>query len=278
MFKCVNLKQEQTSSLVMELLILLVVVVAVHWFEYNQTIKEYTVSQVPVSEVSTVIGDKTPIMFEVGALPWRPELATKASWTINQAPVSSWLKNPESIQNNEELAAELELNKGLSEIDQARRFWWLPGLYNSSVDYLHDEVTALSWVSAEREWIGCSSGEPLLVWLTHSRYRQYLPEYVTDPWSLTVDTAPYIGRVQYIEVRIQPGWAFGIPAHWGYSIRCSAPSWSWSTEQHSLLSLAITQTPAVLTELYSMYLNQKYTEEPEGPDQQSLTEIQHTTP
>jgi hypothetical protein len=260
----------------MELLILVVVIIAVHWFEYNQAIQEYTVSQVPANEVASVIADKTPIMFDVGALPWRPEIASKAAWTVNGGSVMDWLKEKGSIDNNEELAKEMELTKGLSEIDQARRFWWLPGLYNTSVEYLQNEVVALTWVTAEREWIGCSAGEPLLVWLTHSRYRPYLPESVTDPWDLTVENAPYIGRVQYIEVRIQPGWALGIPAHWGYAVRCSAPSWSWTTEQHSLLSLGITQTPAIITQLYTMYLTQSYMQEHEAQNLESLPAMPDT--
>jgi hypothetical protein len=260
----------------MELLILLVVVIAVHWFEYNQGIQEYTVSQVPANEVASVIGDKTPIMFEVGALPWRPEIAAKAAWTVNDGPVSTWLKTTDPIQNNEELATELELTKGLSEIDQARRFWWLPGLYNASVDCLKNEIVGLSWITAEREWIGCSSGEPLLIWLVHSRYRQYLPDIVSDPWTLTVDTAPYIGRVQYIEVRIQPGWTLGLPANWGYAISTTGTSWIWNAEQHSALSLGITQAPAIITEVYSMCQNQNYTGEHEDQVLQSLPQSPDT--
>jgi hypothetical protein len=242
----------------MELFILLLVVIGVHWFEYNRSIQEYTISQVPVTELASVMGEKTPIMFEIGALPWRPEVLTKSSVLVDGLSTTKWLETTNPIQNNEELAMDLEMTTGLSELDSARRLWWLPGMFNTKVDYFKHEVLGLSWVTAEREWIGCSAGEPLLIWLVHSRYRQYLPVTVDDPWNLTIENAPYIGRVQYIEVRVQPGWTLGIPTHWGYAIQCKEPSWSWTSEQHSVLSLAINIVGAMILKKIEDYedLNQ----------------------
>ena len=235
-------------------LLLPIVVLIVHWFDYSRSIQEYTFAQ-PEAGLGSIMTEKTPVVFEVGALPWRPEIAAKSPWTVetgdgNVVSMSTIDPLNAGIENNEDLANQMELAKGLAEIDEARPLWWLPGLFATSVDILQErEVTALSWVTAERQWIGCSSGGPLLIWLAHSRYRRFLPESVTDPWVLTVETAPYIGRVQYIEIRIQPGWAIGIPAHWGYSIRADTLTWSWSTEQHSIVSLGITRSPAVVDSL-----------------------------
>jgi hypothetical protein len=237
------------------ILLLLGVVVAIHWFDYSRAVEEYTFAQpAGMADVGpTLLNDKTPIVVEVGALPWRPEVAGVASWVVEtgadgegtEMPVSAWVAtapHPE-IANPGALAAEMGLETGLGELDGARPFWWMPGLQSMDVGVLRSgETLGLSWISAERRWVGCSAGEPLVLWLVHSRYRRFLPEEEgVDPWSLTVASAPWIGRVQFVEVRVRPGWCVGLPAHWGYAVRTEATkegdtSWYWSAEQHSPLS------------------------------------------
>jgi len=237
-----------------ELLVLLAVIIGVHWWEYSTSVQEYTFSQPATlerhDELSTVLQEKTPIAVEIGSLPWRPEVAATASWSIEgesgvAIPVSEWLSTEgSSISNNEELATEMGLTTGLSDLDAGRPWWWLPELRGAKVDVLKEgQVLGLSWVSAERYWIGCSHGEPLTLWLVHSRYRRYLPVGPgVNPWTLTVADAPWIGRVQYIEVTVKPGWCIGLPAHWGFAVRCDkGSSWMWSADQHSLLSFCATK-------------------------------------
>jgi hypothetical protein len=240
------------------ILIFLGILILVHWFDYRRSIQEYSVTQVPIDELAGVIHEKTPVMVEMGLLPWRPEIAKNASWSQN-------LDKP--IEDNESLAAQMELSKGLVDLDSARSLWWIPGIFNPSVDIMNREVEGLTWVTAERQWIGCTSGAPLTVWLVHSRYRRFLPEEATDPWTLTVTDAPYIGRVQYIEVLIKPGWCLGLPSHWGYAVKSDESSWSWTAEQHSLFSLAVTQTPAVLKNIRTMNLEHNYMLGHDDPDQ-----------
>ena len=241
------------------ILLLLLVIVGVHWFDYSRTIKEYTFAQMaPGADLGTVLSEKTPIMIEINALPWRPEIAQKSHITVTTEAGEVLLRDWMSHENKGEIdankaAEDIGLSTGLTDITDAKALWWLPGLYNITVDVLEQgEIQGLSWVAAERQWIGCSSGGPLLLWLVHSRYRRFLPEDTVDPWNLTVETAPYIGRVQYIEVRVQPGWAIGLPAHWGWAIRNEGePAWSWNAEQHSALSLMVSQTPAATAKLYN---------------------------
>ena len=240
-------------------LLLLAVLVAVHWFDYRRCVEEYTFAQPGgVADVTaTLLNDKTPVVAEIGALPWRPEVAEKATWTVaveeggTEMPVSAWLASGArgSIQNGSELATEMGLLTGLGEFDGARPLWWLPGFQAAEVGVLEpSEKLALSWISAERRWIGCSAGAPLVLWLVHSRYRRFLPELdgtAVDPWGLTVAEAPWIGRVQFVEVRVRPGWCVGLPAHWGYAVRSEAEeakdaSWWWTAEQHSPLSWGVT--------------------------------------
>jgi hypothetical protein len=237
-----------------ELLLLIAVVVGVHWWEYQSSIQEYIFAQPATldkhDELRTVLAEKTPIAVEIGSLPWRPEIATKAVWTVStesesaemDMSVAQWLSSGKpAITNQEALATEMELSTGLADLDGGRQWWWLPGLRDCTVDVLEPgEVLGLSWISAERHWIGCSYGGPLTLWLVHSRYRRFLPSTsAVDPWSLTVADAPWIGRVQYIEVTVRSGWAIGLPAHWGFAVRSATESWVWSADQHSALSLVL---------------------------------------
>jgi hypothetical protein len=238
------------------LLILLGVIAAIHWFEYRRCIQEYTFAQPKTSaEIGDLIGEKTPIVAEIGALPWRAKIASDASWPVSvgdgiEIPVSEWLKERQDIQNGTELAQTMGLTTGLADIQEGRQWWWLPGVQDITVDILEPGQTlGLRWVSAERHWIGCSDGEPLTLWLVHSRYRKFLPTALVDadPWKLTVADAPWIGRVQYIEVIVRPGWCVGIPAQWGvaaHGVNGMEPSWVWTADQHSPLSLAITNSSA----------------------------------
>jgi hypothetical protein len=167
--------------------------------------------------------------------------------------VSEWLKTTphQEIRNGTVLAETMELSTGLADINDGRQWWWMSGLQNLTVDILEPGQTlGLHWVGAERHWIGCSDGEPLTLWLVHSRYHKFLPAAAADPWSLTVADAPWIGRVQYIEVIVRPGWCVGVPAHWGVAARPAVPegattapgaSWVWTADQHSPLSLALAQ-------------------------------------
>jgi hypothetical protein len=235
-----------------ELLVLLLVVFGVHWWEYRSSIQEYTFAQPSTldrhDELSTVLQEKTPIAVEIGSLPWRPQVAEKAAWTVTvesngsemDMPVSQWLKNRSEIGNKETLAEEMELANGLADIDAGRPWWWLPEMRDCNVSIFNkDEGRGLKWISAERHWIGCSHGTPLTLWLVHSRYRRYLPNSAVNPWTLTVVEAPWIGRVQYIEVTIKPGWCIGLPAHWGFAVKADDESWMWSANQHSLVSFGL---------------------------------------
>jgi len=260
------------------LVVFLAVIIAVHWWEYGTTKQEYIFAQPATldhhDELSTVLQEKTPIAVEIGSLPWRPEVASKANWKVCWAatenvegsmPMSQWLTDREAnieksvITNNESLAEEMALTTGLSDLDAGRPWWWLPGLRHAQVDVLEPGQTlGLTWITAERHWIGCSHGEPVTIWLVHSRYRRFLPvgtpSTPVNPWTLTVAEAQWIGRVQYIEVTVKPGWCIGLPAHWGFAARLAlastgpmgqAPdgaanaSWIWSADQHSLFSLGL---------------------------------------
>ena len=89
------------------------------------------------------------------------------------------------------------------------------------------------------------------IWLAHSRYRPFLPASADNPWTLTVAEAPWLGRVQYMEVLVHPGWCLGLPAHWGWAAtvapglerkeeaeaKTEEESWYWLASQHSPLSM-----------------------------------------
>lgn len=236
-----------------ELLILIIVIAGVHWWEYSTSVQEYTFAQPATldrhSELGRVLQEKTPIAVEIGGLPWRPDVASNAAWSVStdqgMTTITDWLANRAPITDTESLAKTMELTTGLADLDEGRPWWWLPELRNSQANILEsEEFQGLQWVAAERHWVGCSHGGPITIWIVHSRYRKYLPNTrgsaIVNPWKLTVAEAPWIGRVQYIEVTIKPGWCIGIPAHWGYAVRADVESWIWSADQHSLFSFALT--------------------------------------
>jgi hypothetical protein len=239
------------------LLLLIGVILFINWFEYRQCVDEYVFAQpTSMDKIRDVIREKTLLVAEIGSLPWREEVASVANWNVATAgeddgganlflPISEWLRESPrpAFFNQADLAEEMGLSKGLVEIQDARPWWWLPGFYNQRVSILEKEsVAGLEWVDAERRWIGCSGGASIVLWLVHSGNRRYLPgsEKQADPWSLTAAETPWIGRVQYIEVRVRPGWCIAIPAQWGVAIRPEgAESWIWSVEQHSAYSWSL---------------------------------------
>lgn len=230
-----------------EVLILIAVIIGLHWWEYSSDVQEYTFAQPAVhDELRGLLGEKTPLAVDMGPLPWRPEVVDKSAWTVetdsgNQKAATWVTQSPrKSITDGAALAEEMGLAAGLVEIDSARQWWWLPQIRDCCVDILAPgEVQGFQWIRAERMWIGCSHGGPLTLWLVHSRYRRYLTGFEGDPWSMTVAEVPWIGRIQYIEVTVKPGWCMGLPAHWGFAVRSSTEteSWIWTGQQHSVLSL-----------------------------------------
>jgi len=253
---------------------IIVTAVGIHAYDYYSPVQEYNFTQPPKLD-SGVLQEKTPVVLEIGVLPWRPGPAL-SSWTVvtddgSALPASDWWNLAEKpvIANGEELAAEMGLATGLAELNEARPWWWTPGLSDVAVDYLAPgSFQGLQWISAERHWIGCSAGAPITVWLVNSRYRRFLPmspDVSVDPWSITVASNPWIGRVQYIEVRIKPGWCLGIPSHWGFAVRPEAAgpdaaaepktvgSAIWNASQHSVLSWCLSNNESIPshTELWS---------------------------
>lgn len=237
------------------LLLLIVVIVGVHWWEWSRTTQEYTLAKITVGQedVREVMAEKIPVALEIGPLPWRPDVAAVSTWMATvrtgddagemDMPITEWVKTRPALENQGELAAQMELAAGLADLDAGRGWWWLPGARDCVVDVMKPgSVLGFQWTSAERQWIGCSHGGPLTLWLVHSKYRRYIPDPTKaddpiDPWKLTVAEAPWIGRVQFIEVIVKPGWCFGLPAGWGYAVRCGEEeAWWWSAAQHSALS------------------------------------------
>jgi hypothetical protein len=242
------------------LLLLVAVITCVHWWEWSRVTQEYTFAKATVGQegLRDMMAEKIPVAMEIGELPWRPDVAAVSPWLaatmgagddggIVEMPITEWIKERPALENQSDLATQMELPAGLAELDAGRGWWWLPGIRSCSVDLLRPgEIVGFDWTSAERSWIGCSHGGPLTLWLVHSKYRRYIPDPTKaadpiDPWSLTVADAPWIGKVQFIEVVVKPGWCMGLPAHWGYALRCGSESeaWWWKGAQHSVLSYIV---------------------------------------
>ena len=231
-----------------ELVILIGVILGLHWWEYNTSVQEYIFAQPATldrhEELRALLSEKTPLAVEIGTLPWRPEVISKSPLLVDtesgSANIATWIsQKPRSAITSDTLTQEIGLATGLVELDSARQWWWLPEIRDCHVDILEPgQVLGFQWIKAERQWIGCSHGEPLTIWLVHGRYRRYLQGFGGNPWAMTVADVPWIGRIQYIEVKVKPGWCIGLPAHWGYAVKPEeGASWIWTGRQHSFLSM-----------------------------------------
>jgi len=194
------------------ILVVLLLLLIAHIWNYERPVKAYTFARPNgLSELNAgVLREKTPVAVEVGPL-----------------------------------GGGVDFTPGLTELDDARPWWWLPGLWTPTSGSLTGDCLGLTWVTAERQWIGCSSGAGLSVWLVHNRYRRYLDETGVNPWTMTERECPLIERVQFVEVVVRPGWALGVPAHWGWAARPQPQQeqqqeqqagW-WRADQHSAVSL-----------------------------------------
>ena len=236
-------------------LLLIAVVMAVHAWDYRTDVQEYSFAQPATldrhDDLSRLLQEKIPLAVEIGPLPWRPEIAEKAmGWrvvTVDNSVVSAaeWMTATGPLQNQEGLAEQIELTTGLADLDAGRPWWWLPELRECRVDLLQNNaIIPLTWVTAERQWIGCTSGGPVTVWLAHGRYRRFINGAI-NPWTATVAEVPWWGRVQFVEVTVKPGWCLGVPAHWGFAVSAGASNaWIWMAAQHSLASLSFSRMSA----------------------------------
>lgn len=201
--------------------VVLGLVLLAHVWNYERPVNAYTFARPNgLSGLNAgVLREKTPVAVEVGSLGSGLGTGTGSELQVDFTP-------------------------GLAELGDARPWWWLPGLWGAASGSLtgDGDCIGLSWVTAERQWIGCplTSTSPLSIWLVHSKYRRYLSDVEgMNPWTLTDSDVPLLSRVQFVEVVVRPGWALGIPAHWGWAARAQQPSTTpwWRVDQHSAVSL-----------------------------------------
>lgn len=97
--------------------------------------------------------------------------------------------------------------------------------------------------------IQATDGAPLQIWLAHDGA---VPKQVgsslrgENPWNLRSEEVPWMEEVKFVEIKLRPGNALAIPAHWWIAARpmfsnvtptCMADgSWFWIAEFHSPVS------------------------------------------
>lgn len=98
-----------------------------------------------------------------------------------------------------------------------------------------------------------TDGAPLQIWLAHEGAvsSQVVNELRgKNPWNLRSSDVPWMEEVKFVEVKLRPGNALAIPAHWWVAARPmfaldAAPTkmadgaWFWSAEFHSPISYFI---------------------------------------
>lgn len=256
------------ESLLVILLILGFLVMA-----YKGAVHEFQILQkdwAPNIDWSSLLSEQLPIVIRNVASEWRGAAWTRAataqkSWPIHVRTTNGslmrgawgpWLTSPPgepAIQNLDEIAAFVDVPLHAWTDGGFRRWSWLPtglgaqkhvGILGPS----DDAVQPLRKTVAAATVLVATDGAPLQVWLAHEgAIPASVPLENQDPWR---STAPWIGEVKFIEMRLRPGNALVLPPHWWYALRpeidvfgsyatMAEGSWWFTAEFHTPVSALV---------------------------------------
>jgi hypothetical protein len=255
------------ESLLVILLILGFLVMA-----YKGAVHEFQILQkdwAPNIDWSPLLGEQLPIVIrnvppEWRGTDWAHKATAQKSWPILvrgeggkmlRGAWGPWLSGhpgEPAIENLDEIAPFVNIPAHAWTDGGFRRWSWLPtGFARTSVGILgptEDAVQPLRKTVAAATVLQATDGAPLQVWLAHEGA---IPATVSlegkDPWR---STAPWIGEVKFIEMRLRAGNALVLPPHWWYALRpeidvfgsyatMAEGSWWWSTEFHTPVSALV---------------------------------------
>lgn len=150
----------------------------------------------------------------------------------------SWLQSPKNTTYLETIPdVRLNTSTPISEVGFSRWFY-IPHLYTEPRALSNLSVVPLKETIAEYTILVATDGEPITLWLAHEGALTNIDILGKDPWSITSQEYPTIGDVKYIEIRLRPGNAIGIPKHWYYAVKNEGEeaSWYYIADLHSPVS------------------------------------------
>lgn len=267
----------------LEILFLVLIVFAVLMVSYKGAMSEFQILQkewAPNIDWSSLLAEGFPLVIRNVDPEWMGNWNvgnTGKSWPvlvekdgqILHTKWSDWAKSGAKqplIENGSELAEVVKLPVAITNwMDGGFRRWsWLPaGLTRSHVHILGPAEDADVW-NVEKTRAACTliqstDGLPLMIWLAHEGA---VPASVApnlagkNPWSLKSSQIPWMEEVKFVEVKLRPGNALAIPAHWWWAARPALPpvcngeermmdgAWFWITEFQTPISAIVSSASA----------------------------------
>jgi len=247
--------------MVPEILFLTVLIFGISVWMYRSAIHEFQILQKDYSsehDWASLLEEQLPLV--IRSLPkhwlgaWTRTNTRHKTWVVKvrddegrlfRTTWNHWLEEPVGIPENlEELATTAKLDTTIRHWndDGFRRWFWLPP--RTPVPSILLKPKGVVKTTAAVTTIVSTDGAPLELWIAHEGA---IPANVADelrgenPWVLTTKEIPWIGEVKYIEVKLRPGNAITIPAHWWYALKSDeGQAWYWVAESQTLPSLFAT--------------------------------------
>jgi hypothetical protein len=257
----------------LELLLCVVVLIGMFVLFYKGAVHEFHILQHDWSDDTnwvTLLSERAPLVIRdippelVGG--WTRRAVGRRAWPLLlsndqgrvRMPCSEWMQTPlaqiegRTIENGERVAT----SAGLPDIVQdwrragLYRWMWLP-TSTCAVILLPPTETAcmpLQKVRSDCQWIVCTDGAPLRLWLAHEGS---IPSDMAvegqNPWTLTAEQVPWIVDVKFMEMRLRPGCAVLLPTHWWVAAKPELPivsdaptvgdgSWGWMADLDTPIS------------------------------------------
>ncbi len=260
--------------MLLEIVLFLLIVVGVCLVSYKGAVHEFQILQkdwAPNITWSQMLDENVPIVIrnvdpEWQGLTWNYKATAKKSWPIVvltedgeylKTTWSDWIQSAPgqpTLQNGEELARVAKLPVDTWTDGGFSRWSWLAPkrMEAHMLGPTEDTVLPVYKTTAVSTVIQSTDGAPLQIWLAHSGA---VPNAVAtdlagnNPWTLSSEEIPWMDEVKFIEIKLRPGNALSIPAHWWIAARpmfgTEAPtkmadgSWFWIAEFHSPISYLV---------------------------------------
>lgn len=261
--------------MLLEIVLFLLLVTVICLVSYKGAVHEYQILQkdwAPNIQWSQLLDENVPIVIrnvdpEWQGLTWSFKKSAKKSWPIQvrsedgdflKTTWSEWIQSAPGqpiLQNGKELAKVAKLPLRTWTDGGFSRWSWIFPTNTESFLLGPSEDTFLPVykTTAVSTLIQSTDGAPLQIWLAHDGA---IPPSVAaelsghNPWALNSEDLPWMEEVKFIELKLRPGNALSIPAHWWVAARpmfatdhvpttMAEGSWFWIAEFHSPVSYLI---------------------------------------
>lgn len=260
--------------MLLEITLFLLLIAVICLVSYKGAVHEFQILQkdwAPNINWSQLLDENVPIVLrnvdpEWQGSAWSYKTTVKKSWPIVvgekdallKTTWSEWIQSEPgqpALQNGEELAKVAKLPLHTWKDGGFGRWSWVFPTHTEvhMLGPTEDTVLPVYKTTAVSTLIQSTDGAPLQIWLAHDGA---VPPSVAselsghNPWTLRSDEIPWMEEVKFIELKLRPGNALSIPAHWWVAARpmfatgqvptkMAEGSWFWIAEFHSPVSYCV---------------------------------------